>query len=89
MRTVTVEVTQADIEKGCKKDANNCPIARAVLRCEKSITGVQVADSITGWRYDGEEVFRVDTPKAAYDFIDNFDNRRPVAPFTFTLEVPN
>jgi hypothetical protein len=87
MKTVTIEVTQEDIEKGQRKDGCNCPIAKAIKRaipgCCVSVATRWVVLSING-EFCGDSFL----PEKALKFIADFDNFNPISPFTFQLEVP-
>lgn len=75
---VTVEVTQADIDIGCKKDCLNCPVAVALERA----TGKMWSVLGTCARRPAEfEVYLL--PESARQFIGAFDEGEPVKPFTF------
>lgn len=86
-RTVTVEVTAEDIERGKPRAACDCPVALAAGRVfESPHVGVfRVGDDLDlfvlgfGQMRPSEEMRR---------FVDDFDAGRPVAPFTFTVELP-
>ena len=76
-----VEVTQEDIDQGVRKDNCNCPVALAVKRA----TGredVSVARNTIALGRD--VIFRV---KKICDFVFDFDEGKPVEPFTFTVKV--
>ncbi len=83
MRTVMIEVTDEDIAKGDTMSCMTCPIALAAARVfggEVSVT----FSHIVAWTPDVSAF----TPRAAKQFISDFDCRRPVSPITFTIEVP-
>lgn len=83
MRTIRVNVTQRDIDRGEACDSGTCPVARAVLRV-KGVSFVAVA---------GEDI-SINTrrclllPKKVSKFIERFDDGQPVKPFTFVLVLP-
>lgn len=84
MRTVTVSVTADDIRNGIREDCHWCPVARALTRTFGE-PWVAQRDSL---RQEVETARIVRSPRAVTDFIVNFDYRWPVAPFTFTLDIP-
>ena len=80
---IKVDVTQEDIDHGVQSDCRKCPVARAISRA----LGFQVeAYSTIGiWLSDSD---KVPTPAIASAFIRQFDEFKPVSPFSFDLEVP-
>lgn len=83
-RRVKITVTKKDIQMGLPSDSCLCPIARAVRRVLGR--GVRV------WRYGvyrrlSEDDF-AEFPERVTQFIDRFDDGKPVKPFTFTLRIP-
>jgi hypothetical protein len=83
-----VQVTQECIDKGVAEDRRQCPIARALMPLVADGIGVQVDKERMGFD-DGEHVWSVGTPKECDWFIEDFDYGEPVAPFSFTLDVPD
>lgn len=83
MSKVFIEVTQSDIDGGVKGCNFQCPIACAVRRKCVAVSDVMVdRDSI--WLAGSDE------SSVSHDqssFIKDFDNERPVHPFTFELDV--
>jgi hypothetical protein len=69
-----IQVTQCDIDEGCREDANNCPVARAIAR---QVPGV-IAESVLvdscdiGFRV-GDTRIEVSTPGVVADWIVVFD----------------
>ncbi len=80
-RTVVVEVTAADIERGEKRDQCLCPVALACKRAGIVNPEVENYSIYVGGRY-------IDLPDEATQFIVDFDRNREVAPLTFTVELP-
>lgn len=77
--TLTIEVTQEDIEKGALGDMRACPIARAARRQFGPLTDVRVLE--THMTVNGVP-YRAST--RASRFVVQFDNdRRPVKPSRF------
>jgi hypothetical protein len=84
---VTVEVTQRDIDAGCRNSASACPIANAIHRVTREphskVRRVKVQfPSYLSSPCDSR------LPEEACAFIHNFDTGFPVFPFSFTLAVP-
>ena len=82
MRTITVEVTQDDIDQGRRRSSCECPVALAVKRAtgaEWVIVGCSSVDI-----GDNKQPFRL--PDDARQFISNYDLGFRPEPITFTLE---
>lgn len=77
---ITVHVTQADIDAGVPSNSCGCPVALAVQRVCKP--RVRVA---TGSMTVGQAFFVL--PDVAFRFVADFDAGRPVAPFTFEVQL--
>jgi hypothetical protein len=80
-----VDVTQKDIDKGCKTNATHCPVARAgkrVFKCNVSVTSLtlSVFSPHGGWQ-------DIPLPNEVGSFIRSFDRDKPVQPFSFNLDV--
>lgn len=77
---LTIEVTQADIDKGCKGDAQACAIAQALLRMghdRVEVNGDYINTDQGNWTCSD----------AMCEFITDFDNDGPagVSPTTFNV----
>lgn len=86
MRTVQVEVTQADINTALAldgmHDCSNCPVALALHRTLGTPVEVGARSfGIRGQNFEGM------LPESTVQFIRQFDEGKPVSPFTFTVEV--
>lgn len=84
MKTITVEVTQADIDEGERGHCAQCPIAKAMERTTGEVWHVTLFGAFPRDRY----VPTAQIPSKVQEFILAFDRGEPVTPFTFTLEVP-
>jgi hypothetical protein len=91
MATITIEVTQEDIDKGEPGEACRCPIARAVSRLTPPGTlvvvdgkGIEFQDLETEVGFAGALL-----PYAAEIFAVRFDRCEPVSPFSFALDIPD
>lgn len=83
---VKIEVTQDDIEKGRRRGSQTCPVARAIKRRLKAGIKAAVygrAGFVKGWLRHMS-----DMPGKTQRFVADFDSKRPVKPFTFTLNIP-
>jgi hypothetical protein len=80
-----VEVTAEDIEKGVCQDSDSCPIALAVHR----LPGIEevCVDNDVLWVRTAEGKLASGMPAEAAKFVDSFDNRGAVQPFSFDIEV--
>jgi hypothetical protein len=88
MATITVDVTQEDIDGGERGDCKKCPIARALARTKGQ--SPEVSDfEVSQFRIQYQREGRMLLPEEAQIFVRRFDNKRPVSPFSFTLEVPD
>ena len=77
-----IEVTQEDINKGAPYRPSTCPVALAISRRLHDKRNVLVGYHtvlIDGRLYD--------FPPEATNFIVRFDDREPVQPFKFKLDV--
>lgn len=86
MKTITVSVTQEDIEKGRRKEARSCPIALAARRAFK-----ERPLAVDGWSIvlhaDREDEQSLRLPRDAERRLDAFDEGDPMEPFTFEVLV--
>ena len=86
--TLTIEVTQEDIDRGLPRNCGHCPVALAVMRA----TGFEEV-YVSAWSM---QLYRKGsyvpggsalTPKEAAGFIDAFDGRGACPePFSFTVD---
>ena len=86
MKTVRIKVTKRDIRLGSQMEPNRCPVTRALERAGFDDATVPSADHCIFVNDDGTPV-SLPLPKKAQHFIDRFDVRKPVKPFTFTLRL--
>jgi hypothetical protein len=80
-KSVKIEVTEEDIEKGKQSDGTSCPVALAMMRATGS-TYVYV-DYIES-RIAGELIY---TPKKAEEFMRDFDSDSEIRPGPFAFEI--
>lgn len=80
-KTITVNVTQEDIDHGVANNCFKCPIARAV---ERALPGSDPTVRNFVYLY-GTHCGSADLPLKAGEFIDRFDNNESVSPLTFDL----
>lgn len=84
-----ITVTQRDINKGCRSDDSNCPIARAVRRAfhykyRPSVFLDIFLDKPGIGNALGCRIFTM--PKKARNFVSNFDFGLKVKPFSFEIK---
>ena len=79
-----INVTKRNIEKGKRKSCGACPVALALRRTFK-VTEVSVASRIVIFGLSPQACF--ETPDEVLRFMDRFDRRCKVEPFSFELEV--
>lgn len=85
-KTVHVEVTLGDIERGCPRKASQCPLAHAITRAMGQPMAVDCFSE--GWIAFGHGLLRMSLPQRAVIFADAFDLEQGVSPFSFDLELP-
>ena len=84
---VLIQVTQEDIDKGCRTSTRSCAIARALDRITHDRLGALVGKFIKLEDWYGEVVFRQRIPIVARNFISDFDSGLYVEPFSFQLDM--
>lgn len=86
MRTVTVDVTQEDIDVGIAGECGRCPLALAMTRALGREVGVGLCQ---WWFADTPGVVRAAffLPKIAQEFRIEFDYGNPTSPITLTVEI--
>lgn len=90
MATVTIEVTQEDIDNGLSNDCRHCPVARATMRGIPLVHGVSVRGAnVTLYPSFSAAGCKAALPTKAKHFIVDFDAGLRVLPFAFDLEVPS
>ncbi len=80
-----IQVTQEDIDKGCRNNRYDCPIAWATLRTTKSnYVSVESKFVVLDW---GTYLL----PESAREFVRLFDQGESMRPFEFDLacEIPS
>lgn len=99
--TLTANITAMDIKKGCKRDAENCPAARAITRvlkkkfpgCDAAVgVGLNTCSVCFVDKRDGQDKYPV---KGVWfssllsvplsAFVDRFDNEQSVEPLKVSL----
>lgn len=75
-----INVTQQHIDNGTPKDCAYCPIAHSLMGHFPN-SCIEVDDSCI--EINGTQYF---SPDSVVKFIEDFDNRKPVKPFSFLLE---
>ena len=88
-----IEVTERDIRLGTPEDSTYCPIARSVkrkleLRGTKAKRLMVANGAVEFEKAENDDWWNKDTPlatlpAAAVKFMSDFDNKRPVKPFSF------
>jgi hypothetical protein len=85
--TLTIEVTQEDIDNGQKCDANYCPIALAVRQTVKNYRQYLSVQPTVMYVDDGKVIREYKMPAVAEQFVRLFDDDEDVEPFTFTADL--
>lgn len=83
MRTITINVTQEDIDKGIKNSCFNCALALSAKRALED-ANLSVGAKTIFWV---TKLVDFNLPQVAIDFIKAFDTNQPVSPFTFDLTL--
>lgn len=88
MKTITINVTQRDIDKGLKKCPERCPIAISVRRRVRRDADVTVGNYAVVVSRDGHASSFYNMPREARDFVVRFDSKRwRTKPMKFQLEM--
>ena len=87
--TITIKITQDDIENGKHCDCYSCPITKALQR--EFPEAYHTSTSYSRMRIEqrgpeGVQTATYDTPQEAVEFMDAFDHHKPVKPIAFTAE---
>lgn len=85
MKTITIQVTQEDIERGLRGDCAFCPIALSMRRSTGEFWAVTGRAATP---YAGHWTDSVTLPQECEGFISAFDKGYVVSPFSFSIEVP-
>jgi len=75
-----VEVTQDDIDKGCRANAYRCPVALALSRTFNKHVGANSC-------WAAFESHDVRLPEIASKFVKDFDCELPVSPIRFEIDA--
>lgn len=85
-KSLRVEVTAEHIAAGAASNAFHCPVA---LACEAAGLRLARVDGVNvGFDGGPEKRGSARLPVRASRFVDDFDNERPVKPFSFVLRLP-
>lgn len=87
--TITVNVTQAHIDRGTPEHCSRCPIALATLDAIDTVGAIEVDMSYITLRHPGAPDAQYLLPDNAWRFICHYDTGKPVEPFSFTVEREN
>jgi hypothetical protein len=83
--TFTIDVTQDEIDEGQPGNPFTCPIALAINR-RFPCAYAEVCSTSIDFDLDGV-CHRFNVSREVRHFISDFDEREPVRPFTFVLEL--
>ncbi len=78
----TINVTSDDIAKGKRGSACSCPIALAIKRATNQACHVGVR-----WYSFERDLTDMPLPRKAGEFVIAFDQKQPVEPFSFELDI--
>lgn len=79
-----ITVTQQHIDEGQRGSTTRDPIAFAMA--DAGLEHPHAGVTYLSWWHKGQSKLQVLIPDKVYDFMADFDNGRPVRPFTFELE---
>jgi hypothetical protein len=85
VKTITVKVTQEDIEQGKPGVCDACPIALALVRGGADWADVWQGGVLVGGDDGGGDEYVM--PKRGQAFVYRFDRGEPVEPSTFRLRA--
>lgn len=91
MPLVTITIEQHDIDNGMRGWCGRCPVARAANRVVVAGYSTHVTTSRLSLKDSDGLVMCGHTfhlPYEARQFIRDFDQEEPVAPFQFQLDIP-
>jgi len=83
-KEILIEVTLVDIDTGCRWEANNCPVARAVKRSTGAYV-VAVTPTEILWKMESGIAYYDLTPAIVRTFMSTFDHGHFCSPFSFVL----
>ena len=89
MATITIQVTQDDIDKGERKQRCRCPVWRAINRAAPYLDRLQVIYLYATCRAPAGDSRVIQLPEVASNFIHCFDGGLPGSPLAFDLDVPD
>ena len=86
-KRIAVAVTQRDIDSPViYSPREDCPVAKAINRAFNKKRGFAKVGRISITLGMGVEYLQMGTPRPVFDFIEKFDEKEEVEPFTFTLK---
>lgn len=87
-----IDVTQADIDmanadrsRAYYMPTRGCPVALAAIRAEPRLERI---GRVSAYFRQSASEQTIPLPALVTEWIDKFDYRHPVAPFSFTLDMP-
>lgn len=91
-KTLIINVTQKDIDKGCMGKSTNCPIARAANRLVHKLPSkdfeASVASSLHYINYEsGDVIAYISQSDQILQFVSDFDNKKPVSPIKIKVQL--
>lgn len=97
---LTIDVTQEDIDLGCRYDTSGakggCMVHKAFNRCtegsfpffEVEYTEIRIFNSMESMQDGFISELEIDLPEFVEDKIRDFDLGEPVQPFSFEVDIP-
>lgn len=83
-----IHLRQDHIDKGQRSECTRCPGALALIEQVPDVESVDVDDIRVIFRTVMGATVKVETPEELHDFIIDFDDGKPVKPFSFKIKNP-
>jgi hypothetical protein len=86
-KLIKIDVSEADIKWGHRKDSGRCAVARAIARTIPDATRIEVDTQSIRFTSDGDRLMYL-TPLSVMNYVAAYDDGRPVEPWRFQLRDP-
>jgi hypothetical protein len=87
VKTIKVVVTQEHIDKGERGDCYSCAVSLALRDSDIPEARMGLWSIFLHGKFDDDKN-TIDAPPQVKQFVRDFDQKRPVQPFEFEIEVP-
>lgn len=89
LKNVRINVTQKDINKGCKTVAQSCPIALSINRRLKSEFYCSVYHIVEIYSHSSKMKYGGAVPERLTRWAESFDGGETMKPTTFVISLPD